>query len=104
MEMIMQMKDVKATSWVYVLVQTSEGHEQIVGQRDSANDIAFVPTFLDKDSAQQGVVQLAKEKGKKFEIQAILLEDLERYAAQSKFLLFFLDADGRIIEKRAPLS
>ena len=40
-------KEIKATSWVYVLVQNPGGDEQIVGQKDSDNDIAFIPLFLD---------------------------------------------------------
>jgi hypothetical protein len=101
--MVMKNK-IKATSWVYVLVQNSQGVEQIVGQRDSENDIAFIPVFLDKDSAMQGVIHVAKEKGKKFEIQAIIFEDLERYAASAGFVLFVLDGQGQIIDKRIPQS
>ncbi len=95
-------KEIKATTWVYVLVQNPGGAEQIVGQRDVESDIAFIPMFLDKDSALQGVVHMVKEKGKKFEIQAIIYEDLASYAAQGGFILFVLNAEGQIIEKRVP--
>ena len=94
--------EIKATSWVYVLVQNPGGAEQIVGQQDVESDIAFIPMFLDKDSAMQGALHVVKEKGRKFEIQAIIYEDLARYAAQGGFILFVLDAEGRIIEKRVP--
>ena len=46
----------------------------------------------------------AKEKGKKYEIQAIIFEDLERYAADSQFLLFVLDDQGNVIDRRAPFQ
>jgi hypothetical protein len=94
--------EINATSWVYVLVQNPGSDEQIVGQKDIASDIAFIPTFLDKDSAMQGAVHMVKEKGKKFEIQAIIYEDLATYAAQGEFFLFVLNSDGQIIDKRAP--
>ncbi len=94
--------EIKATSWVYVLVQNPGSNEQIVGQKDMGGDIAFIPTFLDKDSAMQGAVHLVKEKGKKFEIQAIIYEDLAAYAARGGFILFILDSQGRIIDKRLP--
>lgn len=97
-------KEIKATSWVYVLVQNPGGDEQIVGQKDSDNDIAFIPLFLDRDSAMQGVMHMAKEKGKKFEIQAIIYEDLANYAAGGGFILFVLDGDGRVVQKRTPAS
>ena len=95
-------KEIKATSWVYVLVQNPGSDEQIVGQRDIASDIAFIPTFLDKDSAMQGVVHMVKEKGKRFEVQAIIYEDLASYAAREGFMIFVLNAEGRITDKRVP--
>lgn len=94
--------DIKATTWVYVLVQNPGGDEQIVGQQDKVGDINFIPMFLDKEGAMQGAVNMANEKGKKLEIQAIIYEDLENYAAQAGFLLFVLDAGGRIIDKKVP--
>ena len=97
-------EEIKATSWVYVLVQNPGGEEQIVGQKDNDNDIAFIPLFLNKDSAMQGAVHMVKEKGKKFEIQAIIYEDLADYAAKSGFILFVLDDEGRVVQKRNPAS
>jgi hypothetical protein len=91
-----------ATTWVYVLVQNPGGNEKIVGQRDTENDIAFIPMFIDKDSALQGVVHMVKEHGKKYEVQAIIYEDLASYAAQEGFVLMVLDGKGRVIDKLAP--
>lgn len=95
-------KEITATSWVYVLVQNPGGAEQIVGQHDMESEIAFIPMFLDKDSAMQGAVHMVKEKGKKFEIQAIIYEDLASYAAREGFMIFVLNAEGRITDKRVP--
>jgi hypothetical protein len=94
--------DIRATTWVYILVQNLGDGEQIVGQHDKTNDIAFIPMFLDKESAMQGVLHMALKKSKKLEIQAIIYEDLENYAAQGSFILFVLDAEGRIIDKKVP--
>jgi hypothetical protein len=93
---------ISTTSWVYVLVQNPGGDEQIVGQRDTGSDIDFIPLFLDKDSALQGVVHMVKEKGKRFEVQAIIYEDLAGYAAQGGFILMVLDGQGQVIDKIAP--
>jgi hypothetical protein len=93
---------ISGTSWVYVLVQNPGGNEQIVGQQGAEDDIAFIPTFLDKDSAIQGVVHMVKERGKKFEVQAIIYEDLASYAAKGGFILFVLDGDGQVIDKLTP--
>ncbi|MGD9006734.1 MAG: hypothetical protein PVG41_02375 [Desulfobacteraceae bacterium] len=93
---------IKADSWVYVLVQNPGNAEHIVGQQEPEHQIAFIPTFMNKESAMQGIVNLPKDKGHKYEIQAIIYEDLEKYAAEGKFLIFILDDHGRIIDKRSP--
>jgi hypothetical protein len=93
---------IAATSWVYVLVQNPGGDEQIVGQRDADSDIAFIPMFKDKDSALAGIVHMIKEPDKRFEVQAIIYEDLTDYAARGGFLLFLLDANGKVIDKLVP--
>ncbi len=95
---------IKADSWVYVLVQNPGSQEHIVGHREPEHQIAFIPTFLDKEAAMQGVVNLPKDKGHKYEIQAIIYEDLEKYAAEEQFLIFILDDQGRIIDKRPPIK
>ena len=97
-------QQIDADAWVYVMVQNPEKDDQIVGQVDAENDISFIPMFMDKESATQGMIHMAKEKGKKYEIQAILFEDLEKYAVESKFLIFIIDDEGRVIDKRAPFQ
>ncbi len=95
-------QQIDADAWVYVMVQNPERDDQIVGQVDTDNDISFIPMFMDKESATQGMIHMAKEKGHKYEVQAILFEDLEKYAAESQFLIFVLDDEGRVIDKRVP--
>ncbi len=94
--------DIKADSWVYVLVQNPGRNEHIVGHREPEHQVSFIPTFMDKEAAMQGVINLPKDKGHKYEIQAIIFEDLEKYAAGEDFLIFILDDQGRIIDKRSP--
>jgi len=89
-------------AWIYVMVQNPDSDDRIVGQSDAENGVSFIPVFLDKAAATQGMLHLAKEKGQKYEIQAIIFEDLERYAAQSQFLLFVLNDEGEIIDRRTP--
>ena len=42
------------------------------------------------------------DKNATYEIKALILEDLRRYAWEKGFLLFVLDADGRIEERIIP--
>lgn len=97
-------QQIDAHSWVYVVVQNPGSDDHIVGQMDSENDISFIPMFLNKEAASQGVIHMVKEKGQKYEIQAIIYEDLEKYAMEGQFILFVIDDEGKVIDKRAPLQ
>jgi len=93
---------IAATDWLYALVKNPETAAQIVGQHDEASDVSFIPTFKTKDDAQQGLLQLPTTRGAKYEVQALIVEDLQRYAAEKGFILFVLDADGRVLEQIPP--
>ena len=89
-------------TWIWVIVQDPGGNEQFLGQYDDKKDVSFLPAFYEKDDAQQCLGQLITEKGKKYEAQAILFEELAKDAAQHGFLILMLKADGKIIEEIAP--
>ena len=91
-----------ATDWLYVIVQNPETDSQIVGHHEEALDVHFIPAFTSKEDAQQGLLQLPTARGSKYEAQAMIFEDLHRYASEKGWMLFVLDADGRINEQIAP--
>ncbi len=93
---------IKENPMVWVVVQTQGGAESFVGQHDQKLDIAYIPFFREKEDAQRGQILMRKVKGRKYEVQAIRCRELARDAAQSGFLLFLLDEDGRILEKIDP--
>lgn len=90
---------IEATTWLYVAIQKTGPQEQIVGQTDTEHDISFIPAFMDKETAQQAMFHLHLEKKKKYEVQAIIYEDLAQHAADNGFLVFVLDEDGKILER-----
>ena len=90
---------VEATTWLYVAILKAGPSEQIVGQTDTEQDISFIPAFLDKESAQQAMFHLHLEKKKKYEVQAMIFEDLARHAAENGFLVFVLDEEGKVLER-----
>jgi hypothetical protein len=92
-----------ATDWLYVVVQNPDMDAQIMGQLDEAHDIRFIPAFKSREDAQQGLLQLTTARGVKYEIQALIMEDLQRYASEMGSLIFLLDVDGHILEKIAPV-
>lgn len=95
-------KLVKEDSWVWVLIQEPEGSGQMLGQHDKENDIGFIPAFLEKEEALMCYHQLALDKGRKYEVQAVLYEELLGSASQNNFMVFILDGSGKILEKNAP--
>lgn len=95
--------EIEATRWVYVIVQDPGKNEQIVGQRDEQRNIAFVPTFLTRETAHAAAGSMPREILGIYEIQAIIFEDLARYAQSSGFLIFVLDGKGNILDQITPV-
>ena len=87
---------------VWVIVQTADGVEQFVGQHHPDLDIMYIPFFDEKEDAQQGLGLLKREKGRRYEPQALRLRELARDAARNGFLLFRTDADGQVLNKIDP--
>ena len=87
---------------VWVVVQTLEGAEQYVGQHIPDQDIRFIPFFQEKEDAQYGLSLMPRQKGSRYEIQAIRFRELARDAARQGFLLFRTDGEGQILDKIDP--
>jgi len=95
-------KKIKDDQWVWIVVQDPGEKEQFLGQRDETKDMSFIPTFLEKDAALQCMNHLALERGHKYEVQAILYEDLVPKADEQGFLLLVLNESGEVLEKIDP--
>ena len=92
-------KLIEKDQWVWVVIQDPGGVEQFLGQQDAKNDETFIPVFLEKEEAQQGLSFLVREKGLKYEVQAIIYEDLSQRAGEYGFMLFLLNGAGEVLEK-----
>jgi hypothetical protein len=84
--------------WVWVVVQEPEKNPQYLGQHDDERDISFIPVFLEKDHALLCYNSLKKDKLLKYEIQAVLYEELLTDAQKNGFLILILDGEGKIVE------
>ncbi|MBS3758913.1 MAG: hypothetical protein KGY61_09655 [Desulfobacterales bacterium] len=89
-------------SWVFVAVENPGGDEKFVGLADDESNIAYIPAFLTKDDAQTCFLNMPREQGKKYEVQAIIFEDLATDALANGFLIFILDHEGKILDKIDP--
>ena len=88
--------------WVWVVVQDPGGNEQFLGQHDQKMDISFIPAFINKEAAQQCFLNLTRQPGLKYEVQAILREELLKDAAAGGFMVFLFAENGEMLKKIKP--
>ena len=86
-------------SWVYVIIQNPGAFEQLVGFED---DNKYIPVNKTKEEAEVFLTYIPREPGKKYEIQAIIYEDVINYAANNHFMVYIVNNEGKIIEKIDP--
>ena len=88
----------KIEGWIYVIVCDPGPNEHLLGLHSKEQDVAFIPTFQSRDAANDCLSTLPREKGKKYEVQAIHVEDLDETAKKNNFLVAMVDGDGNIIK------
>jgi hypothetical protein len=87
--------------FVWVTVIDPGAGEQFLGLHDETDNVDFIPVFLEKDDALKCYHFMARDPGRKYEVQAMRYLELCRTAQTNGFLVFLLDGDGRVIEKQA---
>jgi len=93
---------IKKDQWVWVIVQDPEGNEHFLGQTDKQDNVPFILTFLNKDDALDCLNILTLEKGHKYEVQAIMYEELKKEAVSNGFKIYILNASGQILDRISP--
>ena len=89
-------------SWVWVVIQDPDRSEQLLGQFEKENEISFIPAFYEKEEALECYELLSRDKTLKYEIQALLYGDLIKYTKDNDFMIFFLNGEGKILERIKP--
>lgn len=87
----------KMNGWVYVFVCDPEKDESFLGLYDAEKDVQFIPAFRSKEEANDCFLNLPREKGKKYELQAIHLEELHAEAKKNNYLVAMVDQEGKIV-------
>ena len=93
----MEENNTEPGEWVYVFVCNPGKDESFLGLYNSAKDVNFVPAFQSKEDANDCFLNLPREKGKKYELQAVHIEELHDVATKSGFAVALVDSDGKII-------
>ncbi len=85
-------------SWFYVVVQNpGTMEEEYMGFMHEETKKTFIPAFATKEEAQQCFLMMPKDvMHKKYEIQAVIKDDLISVAKTTGFHVFLMDDKGRI--------
>jgi len=95
-------KEIKPDTWIWVVIQNPGANEQFLGQEYEDQNLPFIPAFFEKEDARQCLVHMTTNRGDKYEVQAILYDELVQSAAKNDFMIFMLNADGEILQKIKP--
>ena len=84
--------------WVYVFVCDPGDNESFLGLYNGEKEINFIPAFRTKDEANECFLNIPREKGRKYELQAIHIEELHEDAEKNGFTVALVDSDGQVLK------
>ncbi|MEE4242339.1 MAG: hypothetical protein V2I36_12800 [Desulfopila sp.] len=90
---------VSAREWVYVVVCNPDRKPTFLGLHDNDKEIDFIPVFETKEAANDCFLSLPREKGIKYEIQAVHVDELHEDARKNGFVIAMVDSNGNVVEK-----
>jgi len=91
-------KNNNTEGWVWVVVSEKGESGHYLGLYDEEKKINFIPAFPSKEAANDCYLELPREKGQKYEVQAVHIEELSRDAEEGGFTVALVDSDGKIIK------
>ncbi|MGW8195488.1 MAG: hypothetical protein ACWGOX_14615, partial [Desulforhopalus sp.] len=74
-------------------------NETYLGLYNEQQDINFIPVFRNKEDANDCYLNLPREKGKKYELQAVHIEELHESASRNDFVVALVDGDGQLVNE-----
>lgn len=95
------MKEEKAEGggWVYVFVCDPGNEESFLGLYNAEKEVNFIPAFRSKEEANDCFLTLPRQKGKKYELQAVHIEELHETATKNDFAVALVDSEGKVIKE-----
>jgi len=85
--------------WVYAFVCDPGPKESFFGLFDEERNVNVIPVFRNKDDANDCFLTMPREKGKKYELQAVHIEDIQQIADTNSFVVTLVDGDGRLVQE-----
>ena len=84
--------------WLWVVVSDKDTDGHYLGLYDDEQEVNFIPAFESKEAANDCFLQLPREKGEKYEVQAVHIEELTKDAEKAGFSIAIVDGDGKIVK------
>ncbi len=88
-----------STGWVYVFVCEPGPEETFLGLSDEDEQLHLLPAFRSREDANDCFLNLPREKGKKYELQAVHLDELVATAEGNGFTVTLVDGEGKIVRE-----
>jgi hypothetical protein len=88
-----------AKDWVYVFICDPGPKETFLGLYNKEKDVNFIPAFRSKEDANDCYLDMPREKGKKYELQAVHVEELFDSASKSGFVVALVDGKGNVLDE-----
>jgi len=85
-------------AWLWVVVSDKETEGHYLGLYDEEQEVNFIPAFESKEAANDCFLQLPREKGKKYEVQAVHIEELTKDAEKAGFSVAIVNGEGKIVK------
>ncbi|GAB6191866.1 DUF3110 domain-containing protein [Desulfocastanea catecholica] len=95
----MKEENAEAGNWVYVFVCDPGKDESLLGLYNAEKEVNFIPAFRTKEEANDCFLTMPRQKGKKYELQAIHIEELHETASKNDFTVALFDSDGQVIKE-----
>ena len=94
----MSQEQEQTSKWFYCIIQNpGANEEQLMGFKDEETKIEFIPVFETKEESEKCFLLMPKDIiNSKYEIQALMKDDLLLYSEKTKFKIFLMDEKGQI--------
>jgi len=93
----MAVKNPQAPDWLYVFVSGPETRANFLGLYNQETEQNIIPAFNSREDAQDCFLELPRQKGEKYELQAVHVDDLRKAAVKNGFVIALVDGHGKVI-------
>lgn len=87
--------------WVYVFVCDPGKKESYLGLYNEEKEVQFIPAFQSREEANDCFLEIPRERGRKYELQAVHIEELIENAEKNDFEVALVDSKGQVVKEMA---